>query len=111
MADAFTQAETALNALDWNRIASDAENRKYLKRDIAAILAALCESLPTACPYLRTGEPAGAGQFWMHCALAEQQGRVAEAARNFAVVTAGLENTPEGAALLAALKQVEKANE
>ena len=32
---------------------------------------------------------------------------IAEAARNFAAVTAGMENTIEGAALLAALKQVE----
>jgi hypothetical protein len=39
------------------------------------------------------------------------QDEIHENARNFAVVTAGLENTPEGAALLAALKQVEKANE
>lgn len=36
---------------------------------------------------------------------------VAEAARAFAAVTLGLENTKEGAALLAALKKLEKTNE
>lgn len=104
---AFTTAEAALNALDWNRIASDAENRKYLARDIAAILATLRESLPTACPHLQVGEYGGDGHRWTHCGLAEQQGRIAEAARAFAAVTLGLENTKEGAALLCALKRME----
>lgn len=67
-------------------------------------------TLPTACPHLRVGEYGGDGHRWTHCALAEQQGRVAEAARAFADVTLGLENTVEGAALLVALEAMNDRN-
>ncbi len=56
------------------------------------------------CPYVF-------GDRTFFCVLAEQQAKVAEAAKTFAAVTAGLENTPEGAALLAALKEWEEVND
>lgn len=64
--------------------------------------------LPSECPHLRIGEYGGDGHRWTHCELAEQQARIAEAARAFAAVTAGLENTKEGLALLIALSELEE---
>lgn len=89
----------------------DSDNRAAWLEETLEALRLEMATLPTACPYLRVGEYSGDGHRWTHCQLAEQQGRVAEAARAFAAVTLGLENTKEGAALLAALKKLEATNE
>ena len=107
MSDMKTTLATArekLAQLEVNPLFGHAKQTAEIRKDALAIFDELAATLPTACPYLRVGEYSGDGHRWTHCQLAEQQGRVAEAARAFAAVTLGLENTVEGAALLAALE-------
>lgn len=47
----------------------------------------------------------------LSCPVGKANARIAEAARAFAAVTLNLESTPEGAALLAALKELEAMND
>lgn len=99
-----------LARVEINRICGIDHAEKLLGEDVLRIFDAMATTLPTACPYLRIGEYSGDGHRWTHCQLAEQQRRVAEAARAFADVTLGLENTVEGAALLAALEAMNDRN-
>ena len=104
---ALAAAREKLACVEINRICSVDHAEKLLREDVVRIFDELAATLPTACPNLRVGEYGGDGHRWTHCGLAEQQGRVAEAARAFAAVTLGLENTKEGVALLCALKRME----
>ena len=108
---ALAAAREKLAQLEVNPLFGHEKQTAEIRKDALAIFDEMTATLPTACPHLQVGEYGGDGHRWTHCGLAEQQGRVAEAARAFAAVTLGLENTKEGAALLCALKRMEDAND
>ena len=108
---ALVAAREKLSQLEVNPLFGHAKQTAEIRKDALAIFDELAATLPTSCPHLQIGEYGGDGHRWTHCQLAEQQGRVAEAARKFAAVTLGLENTKEGVALMCALKRMEEAND